>query len=303
MVKKAEGGTLLIDEAYMFDPAPRGQRANDSNKVLDLLLKYTETMRENTTFILAGYKEEISKLLEYNQGFKSRFPREFTFEFDDYNEAQLCEILCTMAKKHGYKFESQKICNVPIARVLARRMHRGAGKKGFGNGRLCEKVLDSCKVTQANRLGKLKLRNAMISTDDYLILTRADTVGERPQVETSPFYHQLMCMVGLQKVKQQMKSLINLQLQNFDSEMRGDKPQYISLHRVFFGNPGTGKTTVARLYGKLLKECGFLSDGDFIEVKPSDLKGQAVGEAATTTANILAQAKGKVSSKGSKEVP
>ena len=144
------------------------------------------------------------------------------------------------------------------------------------------------------RLGKLKLRNIPITVEDYMTLTRADTVGERPQLESSAYYRQLMSMVGLHRVKEQMKSLINLQLQNFDSEMRGDKPQLISLHRVFFGNPGTGKTTVARLYGKLLKECGFLSDGDFVEVKPSDLKGQAVGEAATTTSNILAAAKGKV---------
>ena len=199
-----------------------------------------------------------------------------------------------MVKQHGLKFESQKTCGVPIARVLARRMHRGAGMKGFGNGRMVEKVLEACKVAQSTRLGKLALRKVVLTTYDYETLTRADTVGERPQLESSPFFRQLTSMVGLHRVKEQMRNLINLQLQNFDSELRGDKPQLISLHRVFLGNPGTGKTTVARLYGKLLKECGFLSDGDFIEVKPSDLKGQAVGEAAATTASILAQAKGKV---------
>lgn len=62
-----------------------------------------------------------------------------------------------------------------------------------------------------------------------------------------------------------------------------------------FVSLGTGKTTVAKLYGHLLKDFGLLSDGGIIVVTPSDLKGQAQGEAAATAKKIIESAKGKVS--------
>jgi len=81
MATDAEGGTMFIDEAYLFNPAPKGSTANDSNKVLNALLKVSETQRLTTSFILAGYKEEIQQLLSFNPGFPSRFPKKFTFDF------------------------------------------------------------------------------------------------------------------------------------------------------------------------------------------------------------------------------
>ncbi len=141
-VQKADGGCLFIDEAYVFDPQPKGKSGNDSNKVLDQLLKVTESMKHSTTFILCGYKDEVLKLLTYNPGFSSRFPKRFIFEFGDYTEIQLTKILAEMTVQRKFRFESVKECGVPIARVLARRLHRMANKKGFGNGRECEKVVE-----------------------------------------------------------------------------------------------------------------------------------------------------------------
>jgi SpoVK/Ycf46/Vps4 family AAA+-type ATPase len=294
MAATADGGTLFIDEAYLFNPAPKGSTANDSNKVLNTLMKLSETMRLTTSFILAGYKEEMTSLLGYNPGFPSRFPKKFTFDFVDYTEIQLTKILHEMTVARGFHFESMRQCGVPIARVLARRLSRGANKKGFGNARECERLLDLCVQNQSARLVKLKTNQIPITPDMYRTLTRADTVGERPRLEDSSYMAQLMSMIGLKQVKDTVKNLMNLQLQNYDAEMRGEQIQVISLHRLFLGNPGTGKTTVARIYGKMLQQFGFLSDGDLIEVTPSDLKGHHQGDAATRTREVCESAKGKV---------
>ena len=90
------------------------------------------------------------------------------------------------------------------------------------------------------RLGNLELHKKHIAERDYAILTRADTIGERPDFSTSLAIKELDAMVGLTKVKKRLRELMHLQLQNYDNEMRGDKTQHISLHRIFLGSSGTG---------------------------------------------------------------
>ena len=299
LVEEAEGGCLCIDDAHLFSPNPRGKTANDSNKILEALLGELDSEDSSTTFILTGMKEDLLKMLSgYNPSFLTRFSKRLRFEFVDYNEAQLTKILVDMAKKRNFAFESSRQCGVAIARVLARRMHRGAGQKGFANGRECEAELDASIQRQQGRLVRLKLAagssGTELSPEAYKTLLRVDTIGERPKLEHSPYMAELNKMVGLARVKGRMASLMNLQLINFDKEMRGEKPLLVSLHRVFMGGAGTGKTTVAKLYGKMLKEFGLLSDGDFIACTPSDLKGAAVGESAEKTRAMLESAKGKV---------
>eukprot|EP01036_Dinobryon_divergens_P035951 gene35952-46693_t len=160
--------------------------------------------------------------------------------------------------------------------------------------------IDQCIGRQTARLGSLVLKkdeeSAKLSKEDMMIrtLTVPDTIGERPDFTNSATLKELDAMIGLKAVKSAIRGLMELQLQNYDREVRGGKIEQISLHRVFFGNPGTGKTTVAKIYGNLLKEFGFLSDGSVIQVTGSDLIGDAVGVSSTKTAQLLTKAKGKV---------
>lgn len=293
-MEQATGGCLFIDEAYRFTPSPPGQQPNLSNQVLDYLLEAVEKpeVRSTTTVILAGYRDEIETLLAYNVGFASRFP--IDFNFPDYNEVQLRKIFVGMVKDKGMQLERARDCGVSISAVVANRIHRSAGKKGFGNAREVRNRLEQIVTEQSDRLGTLKLHKKPVSAKDYMVLKAVDAIGMRPDFSRSPIIKELNAMVGLAKVKHAFSQLVNICQQNFDREMRGEKPELLSLHRVFYGNPGTGKTTIAKLYGALLKELGMLSKGDFISVTPADLTGDAEGGAATNTKAILDKAKGKV---------
>lgn len=225
----------------MFDPAPKGKQGNDSNKVLDALMKSVEALKLTTSFVLAGYKDDLLKTISYNPGFESRFAKQFRFEFDDFSELQMTKILVDMTKERGLRFETKKVCGAAIARVMARTLMKGVGKKDFGNGRLCEKCLESCIVKQKDRLARLLAEKIPVSDDDYRVLTRGDTIGERPNLQDSPYMAELMGMVGLDSVKQRMNEMMQLQLINHDRKMQGEPPIDISLHRVFLGSAGTGK--------------------------------------------------------------
>ncbi len=125
-------------------------------------------------------------------------------------------------------------------------------------------------------------------------LVRSDVLGSLIDVDASPALKELQSMTGLDRIKSTVRALAQLASDNLIREQAGLQPLELSLNRLFLGNPGTGKTVVARIYGKILKELGFLSSGEVVRVGASQLIGDAVGVAATKVHDLLNTLQGKV---------
>ena len=106
--------------------------------------------------------------------------------------------------------------------------------------------------------------------------------------------NELNSLIGLTGVKRQVQSMVNLLDIQKKREAKGLVNKEQSFHLVFTGNPGTGKTTIARLIAKIYRSMGLLSRGQLVETDRAGLVGQYIGETAIKTQNALARAEGGV---------
>jgi len=104
----------------------------------------------------------------------------------------------------------------------------------------------------------------------------------------------LNMLIGLARVKNEVNTLINTIKINKLREENGLKQSPMSLHLVFSGNPGTGKTTVARLLGDIYRDLGILSKGHIIETDRAGMVGEYVGQTAIKTKSVIDKAKGGI---------
>ncbi|MFF5900933.1 right-handed parallel beta-helix repeat-containing protein [Streptomyces argenteolus] len=284
----ALGGVLFVDEAYTL--TPDGGVSNDfGREAVDTLLKLMEDHRDDVVVIVAGYSEQMQSFLTANPGLASRFTR--TIEFANYSVDDLVTITENMCARHRYELGPGTV------EALAAHFDGMTRDATFGNGRAARGVFEDMIDRQSFRLAAM---TDIGETDLTLLLPQdvgdatADAGGSGSgEAEPSPL-ERLETMVGLTAVKSEVTDLVSLLSNARQRAAAGLPAPRISHHLVFTGPPGTGKTTVARLYAELLHSLGVLPRVNLVEVARADLVGQYVGHTAQLTKAVFTSALGGV---------
>jgi len=301
--KEALDGILFIDEAYAL--AGSGGSTGDFGKeAIDTLLKFMEDNRDRIVVIVAGYPNEMRRFVSSNPGLASRFTK--TIEFPPYEPLELCEIFKGMAERQHFKLPDN------FETKLRPWITESAGREDWGNAREVRTLLEKAREAQA-------LRISADPTGDLTALSMADlekamgllgpapgeievaesTTGDagpgiaklhllkvpeqKPARTAEDALRELDAMVGLAPVKDEVNKLITRLQVEAKRRAQNLPVTPMSLHMVFTGPPGVGKTQVARALGDIYRSLHVLRKGHLVETDRAGLVAGYIGQTAAKT--------------------
>ncbi|GAB3944751.1 hypothetical protein GCM10029976_069380 [Kribbella albertanoniae] len=284
VVERALGGVLFIDEAYSL---AGGSGRDFGHEALATLIQLMETHRDDLVVVMAGYPAEMYRLVESNPGIASRI-RSFV-NFPDYLDTELHQMFLQSVEQAGFEIAPD------ASEALLAALRKVPRTRGFGNARTIRTLLERIATQQAVRLAaeedptheqvrELVLADVTGVANTSLLDLRSHA---NPQAE-------LAQMIGLTEVKATVERLASEAKADVLRAKAGMPPAERSRHMVFVGNPGTGKTTVARLLAAIYRDLGLLGVGQLVETAGVDLVGDAYGRSAPRVRRIVEQALGGV---------
>ena len=286
MCDDAMGGILFIDEAYTL--APEGINDSFGKEAIDSLLKKMEDDRGKFIVIVAGYPKEMDNFINSNPGLNSRFTHKLHFE--DYTPDELFAIFEIMTKSSKYEIEyaaKEKLKNIFNNMYLRR-------DKNFANGREVRNLFEKALNLQGSRLSS----KGLYDDKKALLLLKAEDIPDiyekEKTITVKDALEKLDGLIGLNFVKKEIKNFINYLDIEKDRISTGAKETLLNLHFIFKGNPGTGKTTVARILADIFKAMGLLPKGQLVEVDRTGLVGEYLGQTGPKTSKIIDSAMGGV---------
>lgn len=293
-IKAAMGGVLFIDEAYSL-----GKKESSMESALNTLITGIETYKNQIVVILAGYTDRMNNFINNaNPGLKSRFPN--IIKFPNYSNDECWQILKNFLKKNHFNVDNQQHAPQILEKKFKGyiQQQREQDPKHFANARTVRNVFDSLNGNFSDRVaqqyrGHLEElgKNGQLNTIRLSDVQHTFNHHIDKNLIKHNYLKDLDSLIGLNTVKTQIRSYIN--------QVKGEKRLYDKnvhgeIHLVFMGNPGTGKTTVAKLFGKILYQYGVTSNDNYVELNATSLSSKWQGESSQKAKNALRQSMGGV---------
>jgi AAA+ superfamily predicted ATPase len=314
---EALDGVLFVDEAYTLMGDTKDAFGTEA---LNTIMKFMEDHRDRIAVVFAGYPEETKKLYQVNPGMQSRISKEFYFT--DYSNEELLTILHRLFQESGYVLENgvdellfqviadqsktirgtKEFSNARMARnlfesVIRQQFIRLANLTSRNEEELVKIVpLD---IPVSNDYGKSEQYDLQLVYENDVVVGRKPVLN--PVDSTESFSLPLMLTTRLRQVSMDSIQQKLTQFSGLDA-LKTDFLEYaevvkvmkqraalglgnmsLNLNAMFLGNPGTGKTSFARILGDIYRSAGVLSIGHVVEVDRSQLVGGYVGHTARLT--------------------
>ena len=314
VIDSAIDGVLFVDEAYRL--ADGGE--NDfGREAINTLLARMENDRKRLVVILAGYERDMERLYGVNEGIRSRINTYLNFK--DYTAEELKQIFLLLSRKY-YTItpEIDQLLDEMMKHVVAYKQTRYEQQEAllaqqnpnsqtsqveiykFGNGRWVRNLLEQIEGKVAKRQSYSDTTVLLSEDFDGLKLEELQgfVPGQKPEEEmhVESGLERLNKMIGLDQMKKEVAALVNeaRYAQMLQQQGKPVPKDAVCRHMVFLGNPGTGKTTVARIMADIYYELGLLEKKTIVEVDRSKLVGEFLGQTGPRVNQIFDSALGGV---------